>query len=300
MQTHWNISDALHAGPGGSVSGFWASNPSTGIFLAGGARHFQKAHQAQEQLGAGLKLALLLEGQFELGVGGDPFAPVSGASSSLFVSRDDWVLDHRFNAGTRLRYVTLHLEAGLVEDLLEQDLQALYEGVAQKRRSTPAIMTSIANQILHQPFSGVAGRLQESARCFELAALALDMVGIGPTRGNSGIASVPEVQRLRDLKALIDEQWREAPALDELARRFGFGMRKMTVGFRRLFGQSIAEYLRELRMQEAWRLLCAGQSVTLTAEAVGYTLPHFTSAFARRFGVTPGSIACHGTAEPKI
>ncbi|MGL3819317.1 hypothetical protein, partial [Sphingopyxis sp. R3-92] len=193
MQTHWNIPEAVHPGAGEYAPGFWSSNPSAGIFLAGGARHFQQMHQAQERLGPGLKLALLLEGQFELGIGGDRFEQVPGASSSLFVSRDDWVLDHRFDAGTRLRYVTLHLEAGLVEDLLEQDLQRLGEGVAQKRRPTPAVMTSIANQILHQPFSGVAGRLQESAKSFELAALALDMLGIGPERGLSGIASTPEV-----------------------------------------------------------------------------------------------------------
>lgn len=274
----------------------WDSRLSAGLWLGGGQRRFEDQAQVREDLGAGLKLAILLEGAFDLGVAGAGPTTIAGASSSLFVSRNGWQLDHSFAGGSALHYLTLFLDAALVEDVLEQDLSAaLCRGeVHHTTRATPDLMAGLARRILHRPFTGAAGRLHDSAKALELAALALDQMG-APRRIDSSLASPAEVARLHDLHAFLAEHWRDLPTLDRLARQFGFSARRMTAGFRRLFGCTIAEHLRELRLREGWRLIDAGMSATLAAEHTGYTLPHFTSAFQRRFGVTPGALARKGT-----
>ncbi|MEJ2411337.1 MAG: hypothetical protein P8Y48_19090, partial [Novosphingobium sp.] len=92
----------------------WTSEPTPGIYLSGGTQSFGAAQQAEENLGPGLKLALLIEGSFSLNVDVHAGGIVTAATSSLFVSRDDWRLDHHFPEGMRLHYLTLFLDAGLV------------------------------------------------------------------------------------------------------------------------------------------------------------------------------------------
>ncbi|QJR02425.1 helix-turn-helix transcriptional regulator [Sphingobium yanoikuyae] len=252
-----------------------------------------------ETLDAGIKLAVLLEGSFALDVDGAGLQQQHAAESSLFTSSRAWQLDHSFARGCTLHYLTLFVDAALVSDVLEADLPDMTQ-VRQVNRLTPLAMVSVTNSILHGPFAGAAGRLHAAGKALELAALAVDLIVSPSSSSEVALASASEARRLNDLHAYIGEHWRELPTLDQLARRFGFGLRAMTTGFRRLYGCSISEHARELRLREGWRLLDAGMSATLAAEAVGYTLPHFTAAFASRFGITPGALARHGTQGRKI
>ncbi|TDW59972.1 AraC family transcriptional activator of pyochelin receptor [Novosphingobium sp. PhB55] len=252
-----------------------------------------------ETLEGGIKLAFLIEGSFALHVDGAGPQIQRAAETSYFISSRPWQLDHSFKKGCRLHYLTLFLDAALVSDVLDGDLTDATD-VRHVSRATPLAMASVANSILHSPFEGAAGRLHAAGKAMELAALAIDLLGSPTPAGEVALANAAEAKRLRELHAYLSEHWRNAPTLDVLARRFGFGIRTMTTGFRRLYGCSISEHLRELRLREGWRLLDAGMSATLVSEAVGYTLPHFTTAFARRFGFTPGAISRHGTQGMKI
>jgi AraC family transcriptional activator of pyochelin receptor len=277
----------------------WTSHPTPQILLSGGHAGFDEVAGAVEMLEGGIKLALLIEGSFTLDVDGAGPQIQRAAETSLFISSRPWQLDHKVERGCRLHYLTLFVDAALVSDVLDGDLPDARD-VRHISRATPLAMASVANSILHGPFKGAAGRLHSAGKALELAALAVDLLVAPAPLGEVALASAAEAKRLRELHAYLSEHWREAPTLDVLARRFGFGVRTMTTGFRRLHGCSISEHLRELRLREGWRLLDAGMSATLAAEAVGYTLPHFTTAFARRFGVTPGAIARHGTQGMKI
>ncbi|STQ45969.1 Bacillibactin transport regulator [Ewingella americana] len=81
------------------------------------------------------------------------------------------------------------------------------------------------------------------------------------------------------------------PTLAELALSVGMNTRKLTVGFRRLFGESVFEYLQSLRLETAWQMLTAGDvSVSTAAYQVGYSPAHFSVAFRKKFGVSPKSL----------
>ncbi|CAM5562688.1 helix-turn-helix transcriptional regulator [Edaphosphingomonas haloaromaticamans] len=268
--------------------------------MGAGSRSFREEAEAIENLRPGIKLALLLKGAIEVGIAGQTHASESGPSVNLFVSRHEWQLHHRFSSLSSLQYLTLHLDAEAADELLGDADALLPEGMAHHRATCPVAMQAIAEQILNAPYVGVARRLHLAGKALELAALALDTLARPSTNSSVSLATPLEVRRLHELRDRLNRDPANMPGLDRLARDCGMNVRRMTAGFRRLFGQSIGEYLREARLREAWRLLESGLSVTLTAEQVGYTLPHFTTAFRQRFGILPSTLNRSGLEPPGI
>lgn len=277
---------------------FWDCAPIAGLSIGAGKRSFAEDAEASEDLTPGIKLAVLLEGYIEVGIADGDRAQEEGPSVNLFASRDNWRLDHRFAGNSSLRYLTLHLSADVIEDLLGGTDIIAQRDIARFRQYCPAAMGAMTEQILHSPYSGAARHLHLAGKALELAALALDSLACLRPVTLTSLASPLEVRRLHELRDRLDSSYANPPALDRLARDCGLNVRKMTAGFRRLFGQSIGEYLRELRLREAWRLLDSGMSVTMAADRVGYTLPHLTTAFRRRYGIAPGVLSRTGLATP--
>jgi len=76
-----------------------------------------------------------------------------------------------------------------------------------------------------------------------------------------------------------------------LSRFGGINRRKLTEGFRALFGTTVAEYLVMQRMALARQLLEGGVSVTQASERVGYRdRTSFSRAFSRVTGQTPSAV----------
>jgi AraC family transcriptional activator of pyochelin receptor len=278
----------------------WSGVVAPGIQVSVGEIQFAAESRPTEDLAAGLKLAVLLDGAFQLGVSGHTPQTVRGSSASLFLANDLWQLDHLFEAGTRIRYLTLHLDSAVLEEELEASVGAnsnMYGPVAMFSATTPLAMTAIAHQMMICPYSGTARRLHLAGKGLELTALALDRFLCGANATQTPLATPMEVRRLEETRDWLSMNFHDPPDLPQLARRAGLNVRKLTAGFRRLFGMSVAEYLRDVRMKEAYRLLSQGCSVTLTAEHVGYTLPHFTMAFRRQYGVNPGTLVWRDSAR---
>ena len=68
--------------------------------------------------------------------------------------------------------------------------------------------------------------------------------------------------------------------------------RKLTAGFRKVFGASVFGYLQEYRLREAHRMLCDEEAnVSTVAYRVGYSPAHFSIAFRKRYGISPARSA---------
>jgi len=77
-----------------------------------------------------------------------------------------------------------------------------------------------------------------------------------------------------------------------LSRRVRLNECYLKTAFRRITGQTIAQYLRHLRMRHARRLIeDTRASVLHTAAFVGYSNPsHFASAFKAVYGIAPSRL----------
>ena len=91
---------------------------------------------------------------------------------------------------------------------------------------------------------------------------------------------------------------------EELARRAGYrpqalaelvgvSVRTLQRYFRARYDKTVSDWLRELRLDQAFKLVKNCQSVKEVAFELGYKQPsHFTRDFKRKFGVPPRSLMC--------
>ena len=76
-----------------------------------------------------------------------------------------------------------------------------------------------------------------------------------------------------------------------LAEVCGVSMRTLQRYFRAQYNQTVSDWLRELRLNEALQFLKACDSVKEVAFELGYKQPsHFTRDFKKRFGVPPRTL----------
>lgn len=92
-------------------------------------------------------------------------------------------------------------------------------------------------------------------------------------------------------RELICRQFNPPPALQELARTVGLQHTRINQCFREVYGTTIFNYVKELRLTHAKGLLDQGRiNVTEAAFEVGYASPsHFSKAFKSQFGTDPSA-----------
>jgi AraC-like DNA-binding protein len=95
---------------------------------------------------------------------------------------------------------------------------------------------------------------------------------------------------------VLMDRFATPPSLDDLAQAVGMSRSSLCAGFRQIVGQSVYDYIQDLRMQHALALLAErSTSITQIAYAVGYNYPSsFSVAVQRHFGATPKELRRRG------
>ena len=170
---------------------------------------------------------------------------------------------------------------------------ALRERVANARE--PRLLSSAAVPLLEierlcapvdRFFQGAARRLALQARVLQFAALL--------SASLNGEPVVPKTARhqrfVERARALLECRLSCPPDLSELARAVGLNPHSLNLAFRAETGMSIGAYLTERRLARALEHLEDGAGPTEAAARVGYTPAHFSTAFKRRYGVSPRAV----------
>ena len=97
-------------------------------------------------------------------------------------------------------------------------------------------------------------------------------------------------ERVEQVMMLLKQNLADPPALEELGKKIGCSHFYLSRIFSAQTGQTITQYLRQLRMEKAAELLKSREyNVTEVAFEVGYnSLSHFSAAFQQTFGCCPG------------
>lgn len=96
-------------------------------------------------------------------------------------------------------------------------------------------------------------------------------------------------ERMERVMAILRERLHEPPTLEELAREVGCSSFYLSRTFSEQAGQTIPQFIRQIRMERAAELLREGKmNVTEVAFEVGYSsLGHFSKSFCEVIGVCP-------------
>jgi AraC-like DNA-binding protein len=195
--------------------------------------------------------------------------------------------------------VSISMSARRLRELLGlATLPAAFRSVTESRDPyslfsqtiTPGLFR-LLDEILNADVRGASRLLWHEAKSLELIALMTDEL-VETARAQERHVSVHDIDRLERVRRCLIEHLATPPTLTELARMAGFNETLLKGRFRALFGSSVFAYLRQMRMEEARRLLLERHlNVTEVAQRVGYANPSkFAAAFRRQFGMSPSAL----------
>jgi AraC-like DNA-binding protein len=97
------------------------------------------------------------------------------------------------------------------------------------------------------------------------------------------------VMKIRKAKDLVIANMAEPPGLQELADQVGLNLKKLKMGFKQIYGDTVYGFLFDYKMDYARKLLDSGSyNVNEVGLKIGYsTGSHFIAAFKKKFATTP-------------
>ena len=195
--------------------------------------------------------------------------------------------------------VSISMSAVRLRELLGlATLPEAFRHVIESRDPYPLISQAMTprlyrllDEILYADVRGASRSLWHEAKALELIALMTDEL-VETARAREPRVSARDIDRLERVRRCLIEHLATPPTLAALARTAGFNETLLKGRFRALFGTSVFAYLRQVRMDEARRLLLERHlNVTEVAQRVGYANPSkFAAAFRRHFGMSPSAL----------
>ncbi len=205
-------------------------------------------------------------------------------------------VSYRVKAGRRWTGVSLKIDADVLDrvshDVVPSQVKkALAPNGAPHldAQSLPSHITRVASELSRPIYTGPLADLHREAKVLELLALQLDFLSDSPA--NPRQLTAREIVRVRDARDRLLSDLKETPQLHALAHGVGLTPKRLNQGFRELYGTTVFEMLRDMRLDAAREMLNQVPELPLKqiAWTVGYAqATNFISAYRRRFGVPPG------------
>lgn len=272
-----------------------------GFILTAGDFYFAKHHSSFGSFPDTLRIYVASSGDGESVFADGRSLSLKAPNSAIIVEPANGADSSLASMGqTRYACVFLHRTAlktlyGGREDELPPLLQAfadghLREAVARAIPLTAGLLRCLED-ILGCELRGQRRRLYMQSKAVEIICQALEAVdsdqdATGTETTKLAASGVLKAQRL------LADNFVSPPSLQDLAREVGMSRTALCTGFRQILGQSVFDYIEDLRMKQALVLLNEHRStVTEIAHAVGYNhSSSFSVAIQRRFGATPSEL----------
>lgn len=172
-------------------------------------------------------------------------------------------------------------------------LGTLKRTVAQNLRLSPALLRCLED-LQGCDLDGHSRRLFIRSKAIEVMCHTFKILG----EDDNMLLDTSAGTRRGVVKAqqILMENFVTPPSLDDLAHQVGLGRSSLCAGFRQIVGQTVFDYIADLRMNRALALLNQRDaSITQIAYEVGYSHPSsFSLAVQRRFGATPSELRRRG------
>jgi AraC family transcriptional regulator, transcriptional activator of the genes for pyochelin and ferripyochelin receptors len=269
------------------------------MILSAGNTRFDKPKRVNAELPPGVKTVVLLSGRLRIRIGEGDEREICGPAVLMIRSFGGALRDQVFEADVPVRYVIVQADEKLLGAAISAALDhALPQDSATDATraillSSPAgsALQALAAQIMNCPIRGPERELYLGGKAIQLVAIA-----VASCLSEAGSAERLElgskdIDRIKQARDLLIASMQDPPSLESLAQQAGLNVRKLNLGFRRVFGSTVFGFLQEYRLEHAYKLIASGEmSVSEAAYHVGYGPAHFATVFRKRFGISPSSL----------
>lgn len=150
-------------------------------------------------------------------------------------------------------------------------------------------MAVVLSQLFHFNLHQSIKKLYFKGKIYELLSLYFNRAEDTSTESCPFLVDEENVIKIRKAKDIVIANMAEPPGLQELADQVGINLKKLKMGFRQIYGDSVYSFLFDYKMDYARKLLDSGSyNVNEVGLKIGYsTSSHFIAAFKKKFGTTP-------------
>ncbi len=213
------------------------------------------------------------------------------------VEDEEWI-----EGGVDLEWVTMFMRPRLLVERFKLDSVGLMDPVRRlaygsddfllRNWSLSPAMIGAISQLLAETYTGDLRRVHLEAKATELICMMSGVMRDRPDETLPVKLTKADIDRLHEARALLANSYDQPPGIDALSRQLGLNRNKLSYGFKHFFDMTISEFCAECRLQTGWDMLRdTGLPFSHVAAEVGYAqTAAFSSAFRKRFGMTPSQV----------
>ena len=150
-------------------------------------------------------------------------------------------------------------------------------------------MAIVLSQLFHYHLHPSIKNLYYKGKSYELLSLYFNRSEDPDAEQCPFLIDEDNVMKIRKAKDIVIANMAEPPGLQELADQVGLNLKKLKMGFKQIYGDTVYGFLFDYKMDYARRLLDSGSyNVNEVGLKIGYsTGSHFIAAFKKKFATTP-------------
>jgi AraC-like DNA-binding protein len=248
-----------------------------------------------------LKLHVQMSGHRQLNFERRHEIDITNASTAVLMHDAGVTKIERLIASPCAQSITVAIGRSRIWQYLEEEKTvvspALHSFIVRKRTrprlavAIPAAAElSVAAAILNCRRTGPLRRIFAEAKAMELFCLILDRFqDETPLTEYRLHVTARDRRQLAAVRDLLGQRFTDPPTIHALARQSGLNRNKLCAGFQSLYGASIYDFCRNLRLEKARQLLHSSDlSIAQIANSAGFaSASAFSASFARQFGHAP-------------
>jgi AraC-like DNA-binding protein len=150
-------------------------------------------------------------------------------------------------------------------------------------------MAIVLSQLFHYNLNPSIKNLYYKGKGYELLSLYFNRTEDPDAEQCPFLVDEENVMKIRKAKEIVIANMAEPPGLQELADKVGINLKKLKMGFKQIYGDTVYGFLFDYKMDYARKLLDSGSyNVNEVGLKIGYsTGSHFIAAFKKKFATTP-------------
>lgn len=246
-----------------------------------------------------LALSSVLDGNIPLVDGSGFEGQLTNGFCTVYGAPSNHELETVYRPGDHLRWVTVYLErttllhiTGLAAADLPNDLvDFLIHGGSLPCRNVPLseAVSLAAHQMIKPPFDGGFRHAFLTAKALEVACYILFNLSREVAPEDKGHFSAADFRKLQQAMRLIRANLDQPLNVDQISQAVGLTRHRLQLGFRMMYGDTVASMRDKVRMDLALDLIRDSDlSMIDIALETGYQHPaSFTRAFKSAYGVSP-------------
>jgi AraC-like DNA-binding protein len=289
--------------PGGEIRirDMYLPNVSLRTYQGQFARNAMLVNENGENLNL-VGSCLFLEGSATSLLPGETQGIVTGKGQQNFKFDPENEYAHWFSGGKPFHILHFSIDPEYFVDFLPEDeaWANRLKGKLQRRQrilaDTPAYITLAQHKALQNifdcPMTGRLGQLMMETSIIQIVLWQLHALFKQTPDSRQSKIAARDLEVMQSVREYLTRNFLEDHSIAGLARYFGTNTNKLMTLFKKSFGISIFEYISELKMGYALKLLQDKRSnVTEVARALRYKNPHhFSAAFKKKHGVNPSTV----------